>query len=108
MKRNTTVSLVATIAILALAAQSFAFGGGTPGSMAGSHQMPSGMHQGQGSMMQSGPTNGSGMQQGPMNGTAPQSMAQSGAGSASGKQYGKMKGSGNGMTTMQPPATTTK
>lgn len=106
MKRSTTISLVATIALLALAAQPFAFGGGTAGSMAGSHQMSSTMHQGQGSMMQSGPANGSGMQQGPMNGTAPLSMMPSGTGGAAGKQYGKTNGSGNGMTTMQPPATT--
>ncbi|HLO25221.1 MAG TPA: hypothetical protein VK187_03850 [Geobacteraceae bacterium] len=117
MKRIGTISMMAAIAVIALTAQTFAFGGGmgggqmgggsTGGSMGGGHQMSSGMNGTGGAGMHQGPMNGTGAQSMGVNGTGPQGTMQGGAGNTGSMQYRQTKGSGSGMATTQPPATTT-
>jgi hypothetical protein len=115
LKKMRTVSMMAAIAALALASQTFAFGGGmgggqmgggyTGGSMGGSHQMSSGMNGTSGAGMHQGQMNGTGAQYTAMNGTGAQSTMQGGAGNTANMQNRQTGGSG--VTTMQAPATTT-
>jgi len=101
--------MVAAIAVLALAAEVFAFGGGMGGgrmggSMGGGYQMSSAMPA-SGGGMQHGSTYGPGPEAMAMNGSGPHGMMNQGAGDSGGMQHRQMDGSGNRMSTTNKPAT---
>ena len=112
MKLNTTLYAVVAIAALSLSSQAFAKGGSMGGSMshgstASSPQMTSTMNQGGSSSMQQGTMQGTATHQGPAGRTGSQNMTQGAMGTSAVHQHSQVHVNGTGMTTQQPPATTT-